>query len=141
MAWNQPSRIRHFSALAGCGSSLLTLVAAFVMFTIPRFTPVGLLVAAFLSAVVLSLPVWATGLAISLYTGRLNGHSRLNRAMQVSALASLGFFLFGLLGTVAQIPGRTVGDALYLIGILFLLTTAIVVLLIEWHPSYFCSLE
>lgn len=65
MVWKQPSRIRRFSAVAGCVTSLLTLGAAVVIFAVPTLTPVGLLVAAVLSTVLLSLPVWAMGLAYS----------------------------------------------------------------------------
>lgn len=132
MVWNQPSRIRRFSAVAGCVLSLLTLVAALVIFTVPTLMPVGILGAAFLSSIVLSLPVCAMGLVYALYIRPPDVPPRLIRTMQISVLASLGFFFLGLLGTATRTPpSRTTGNAFYLIGIIFLLATSTAVLLVE----------
>lgn len=132
MISRRPSRIRHFSALAGGVLSGLTLVAAIAIFLVPTPMPFGTLIAAILSSAVLSLPIWAAGVGYALHVEPLDVPSRLATTMRVSALVSLAFFFIGALTVWRLIPlGRSIGNGLYLIGTVVLLTVAVAVLLVE----------
>lgn len=128
----QPATVRVLSSACGVLFSVVTLVAAAALFTIPSLTPVGVVVAVAISASVLSLPVWAAGLLYSLYAAPLGLAKRNEQALLATAGATLGLYLVGFVVVLSQTGlRRTIGDGLYVVATLLLFALSATTLLVE----------
>lgn len=130
--WVRTPTARRASAWTGVTASATTIVVAMTLLSHPSLVPTGLLGATVLSVLILSLPVWAAGIAYVRCAGSSNGPPRVGRAIDGGALGSLGLLAVGLIARVPAVePARIVGDLLYALGTVVLLAVSIASLVAE----------
>ncbi|MFB6253221.1 MAG: hypothetical protein ABEI06_01260 [Halobacteriaceae archaeon] len=122
--WN-PSTLTRISGFAGSICSLAFFIGLGALYLRPSLTPVGTITAIILSAITLSLPLWAAGIVYSSYVKEKD-----TRADWMQFLLASLTLLF-LVGGIAMIfvGMQSISNALYLIGTGLLLFVSVLILI------------